>query len=48
MKNRRPRLTALSMVSFMWEVKEHTLVFVKSRGRRPRWCGTIFSDLGGK
>ena len=29
-------------------MKEPTLLFVKSRRRRPRWCGTTFHGLGGQ
>ena len=39
MKNRRSRLTALTLIWFLWDVKEPTPLFEKSRGRRPRWCG---------
>ena len=38
-KNRRSRLTALSLIWFLWDVKERTPLFEKSRGRRRRWCG---------
>ena len=39
-KNRRYRLTAITiMILFMWDVKEPTPPFEKSRGHRPRWCG---------
>ena len=48
MKNLRTRLTVLSLFWFLWDVKEPTLLFVKSRGRKPRWCGTTFHGLGGK
>ena len=46
MKNRRPCLTALSLFWFLWDIKEHTLLFVKCRGRRPRWCGTTVKWAG--
>ena len=38
-KNRRSRLTALSLIWFLWDVKEPTPLFEKSRGRTRRWCG---------
>ena len=38
-KNRRSRLTALTLIWFLWDVKEPTPLFKKSRGRRPRCCG---------
>ena len=38
-KNCRSRLTALALIWFLWDVKEPTPLFEKSRGRRPRWCG---------
>ena len=38
-KNRRSRLTALTLMWFLWDVKEPTPLFEKSRGRRPRCCG---------
>ena len=39
-KNRRSRFTALSLHDlFLWDVREPTLLFEKSRGRRPRCCG---------
>ena len=38
-KNRRSRLTALTLIWFLWDVKERTPLFEKSSGRRPRWCG---------
>ena len=41
-KDRRSRLTALSLVWFLWDIKEPTPLFEKSRGRRPRWCGQPF------
>ena len=37
MKNQRSHLTALSL--FLWDVKEPTPLFKKSRGCRPWWCG---------
>ena len=37
-KNRRFRLIALSLIWFLWDVKEPTPLFEKSRGRGPRWC----------
>ena len=44
------RLTALTLTWFLWEVKEPTTLFEKSRGRRPRWCGqlsqTVTSRVG--
>ena len=46
-KNRRPRLTAVSLFRLLWDVKESTMLFVKSRGRRPWWCGTTFHRLVG-
>ena len=27
----------------LWDVKESTLLFEKSRGRRPRWCGQPYA-----
>ena len=41
-KNRRARLTALTLIWFSWDVKEPTPLFEKSRGRRPRWRGQPF------
>ena len=41
-KNRRSRLTALSLIWFLWDIKEPTPLFEKSRGRRPRWRGQPF------
>ena len=38
---------ALSMQPRVKDVKEPTLLFVKSRGRRPRWCSKTFHGLGG-
>ena len=38
-KNRRSRLTALTLVWFLWDVKEPTPLFEKCRGRRPQCCG---------
>ena len=35
-KNRRSRLTALLLIWFLWDVKEPTPLFEKSRKRRPR------------
>ena len=49
-KNRRSRLTALSLIWFLWDVKEPTPLFEKSRGRRRRWRGQpshIISIMGG-
>ena len=37
-KNRRSRLTALTLMWFLWDVKEPTPLLEKSRGRRPRCC----------
>ena len=34
-------------VLIFWDVKEPTLLFVKSRVRRPRWCGTTLNGMGG-
>ena len=31
---------------FLWDVKEPTLLFEKSRGRRPRWCGQPLRVMG--
>ena len=31
---------------FLWDVKEPTLLFEKSRGRRPRWCGQLLRVMG--
>ena len=28
------------------DVKEPTLLFIKYKGRRPRWCGTTFDWVG--
>ena len=39
MKNRRSRLTALTLIWFLWDVKEPTPLFEQSRGCRPRCCG---------
>ena len=39
MKNHTSRLTALSLIWFLWDVKEPTPLFDKSRGHRPWWCG---------
>ena len=33
------RLTALSFIWFLWDVKEPTPLFEKSGGRGPWWCG---------
>ena len=41
-KNRRSRLTALLLIWFLWDVKEPTPLFEKSRKRRPRWCTQTF------
>ena len=38
-KNLRSRLTALALIWFLWDVKEPTPLFEKSKGCRPRWCG---------
>ena len=38
-KNRRSRLTVLTLMWFLWDVKEPTPLLEKSRGRRPRCCG---------
>ena len=38
-KNRRSRLTAITIIWFLWDIKEPTPLFEKSRGRRPRCCG---------
>ena len=40
---RRPRLTALSLILFLWDVKEPMTLLEKSRGRRTRCHG--LSDL---
>ena len=37
--NRRSRLTALTLTSFLWDVTEPTPLFEKSRGRSPQSCG---------
>ena len=37
-KIRRSRLTAVTLIRFLWDVKEPTPLFEKSRGRRPRCC----------
>ena len=39
-KNCKSGLTALSLIWFLWDVKEPTPL-EKSRGRRPRWCGQL-------
>ena len=31
---------------FLWDVKEPTSLFEKSRGRRPRWCGQPLRVVG--
>ena len=31
---------------FLWDVKEPTPLFEKSRGRRPRWCGQPLRVVG--
>ena len=31
---------------FLWDVKEPTLLFEKSSGRRPRWCGQRLRVMG--
>ena len=41
-KNCRSRLTALSFIWFLCEVKEPTPLFEKSGGSRRRWCGQPF------
>ena len=46
MKNRRSCLTALSRIS-LWDVKEPTPLFEKSRGRRPRVVWPTLSGMGG-
>lgn len=46
MKNRRFRFIALSLCCFLKDVKEPTLLFIKYKGRRPRWCGTTFDGVG--
>ena len=47
-KNRRSCLTALSLIWFLWDVKEPTPLFQKRRGRRPQnWCGQTFLGLVG-
>ena len=38
-KQRRSRLTALTLIWFLQDVKKPTPLFEKSRGRRPRRCG---------
>ena len=38
-KKRSSRLRALTLIWFLWDVKEPTPLFEKSRGRRPRCCG---------
>ena len=48
MKNCRPCLTALSLFWFLWDIKEPTLLFVKCRGCKPRWCGTTVKWAGWK
>ena len=35
-KNRRSRLTALTLTWFLWDIKEPTPLFEKCRGCRPR------------
>ena len=40
-ENRGSRLAALSLIWFLWDAKGPTPLFVKSRGRRPRWCGQL-------
>ena len=37
-KNRWSRPSALALIWFLWDVKEPTPLFEKSRGRRPRCC----------
>ena len=39
-KNCKPGLTALSLIWFLWDVKEPTPL-EKSRGRRPQWCSQL-------
>ena len=39
-KNYKPGLTALSLIWFLWDVKEPTPL-EKSRGRRPQWCDQL-------
>ena len=49
-KNRRSRLTALSLIWFSWDVKEPIPLFEKSRGRSPggvanlSWAGYLFGE----
>ena len=38
-KNRRSHFTALALIWFLWDIKEHTPLFEKCRGHRPQWCG---------
>ena len=40
--NRSSRLTAPSGIWFLWDAKEPTPLFEKSRGLIPRWCGQPF------
>ena len=45
MNNHRSLLTALNIIIwFLWDIKERTPLFEKSRGRRPRWCGQPSHD----
>ena len=41
-KNCRSYLTAISLIWFLWEVKEPTSLFEKSGEQRRRWCGQPF------
>ena len=41
MKNHRLHLTALTLLWFLWDIKEPTPLFQKVGGHRPRWCGLM-------
>ena len=46
MKNRKFHFIALSLFCFLKDVNDPTLLFVKYKVRRPRWCGTAFDGVG--
>ena len=46
-KNRRSRLTALSLIWFLWNVKEPTQLFQKSKGSQTPVVWPISPGLGG-
>ena len=45
-KNHRFRLTALSLIWSLWDIKKPKPLFEKSTGHRPWRCGQTFPGLG--